>query len=79
VSYIGHVGDDGLIRLDPKPIRIDATWGFQFIRADGTEDQVNGFSTEEEALQWIHNGGCETWSRKMDYVCDKCMRVSKKE
>jgi hypothetical protein len=66
------MGDVSLITLDAKPIWIDASWGFEFLYPDGRQNHVNGFLSEEEALCWIGNGGCEDWARNSGLVCDKC-------
>jgi hypothetical protein len=65
------MGDDAWIDLDPEPLRIDASWGFGFVHSDGAEDHVNGFLSEEEAAQWIHNGGLEAWARNKKYAVRK--------
>ena len=66
------MGDLSWITFDAKPVRIDASWGFEFVYPDGRRDHVNGFLSAEEALRWIDNGGCADWARDRGHVCDKC-------
>ena len=66
--------EDTPIILDPKPVRIDATSGFEFTLPDGKRDRVSSHLSKQAALIWLCNGGGAAWALKRGYVCEKCLK-----
>jgi len=49
------------ITFDPYPRRIGLQWRVIATYRGGRKEQIIGFATQAEAIEWLASEGCQAW------------------
>jgi hypothetical protein len=55
------------VRFDPTPVKFGASWRLIATHPSGYQEDIAGFHSETEAIEWLSSSACAAWHRTRGY------------
>jgi hypothetical protein len=55
------------VTFDPRPVKVGASWQLIATHPSGHQEDIAGFHTETEAIDWLSSTACAAWLRTRGY------------
>jgi hypothetical protein len=59
-----------MVTFDPNPTKAGSTWRIVAMHPSGQREDISGFHTSTEAVEWLTSDACAAWLRTRGYPPD---------
>ena len=66
-THIQSMAKPVTVTFDPRPVKTGASWQLIATHPSGHQEDIAGFHTETEAIDWLSSSACAAWLRTRGY------------